>query len=321
MYYLKIPKSSNVSKVFAKVYKWYIRCSGMQTFTIRDIENMTGIKAHTLRIWEQRYGLFNPKRRESAHRIYDNDDLKQILRVSFLYHSGWKISRIAVLSPAQVTERVRAAVAGQHNYALYATRMMEAAVDFHEEAFREIFREVVDAVGFEKAVVDVCYPYLLKVGHLWSTNNVIPAQEHFSSYIIQNRIILETDRLPATPGKPEVILFCPQGEFHELPLLFINYLLRKYGWRTLYLGCNISLKNLEPVAAVTDANFLFVHLLTNFTGYETDDYFEAVCRAYGQKTIIASGASVLRMQRSFSNLQRLTSYEEIHAFITQHRTT
>ena len=113
----------------------------MQTFTIRDIENMTGIKAHTLRIWEQRYGMFTPKRKESLHRFYDNEDLKAILRVSFLYHSGWKISRIAALSPEQVTEHVRNAVIGPENYTLYAGKLMEAAVDFDERAFDEALQE------------------------------------------------------------------------------------------------------------------------------------------------------------------------------------
>src|SRR5215204_1774106 len=158
----------------------------MQSFTIKDIENLTGIKAHTLRIWEQRYRFFTPKRKESLHRIYDNEDLKQLLRISFLYNSGWKISKIANLSSDEVQDLVKNAEVGKENYRVFVNHLIEAALDFNEYAFIEQLNRIIETTGFEKSITEICYPFLLKIGHLWSTNNVIPAQEHFSSYIIQN---------------------------------------------------------------------------------------------------------------------------------------
>src|SRR6478672_6586541 len=211
----------------------------MQVFTIRDIENLTGIKAHTLRIWEQRYDLFTPRRKESQHRIYDNEDLKQLLRISFLYHSGWKVSKIAALSEGQITGLVNEATIGNINYRVFINQLIEAAIDFDEKRFITVVNQVTEKIGFEKCVVDLCYPFLVKIGLLWSTNNVIPAQEHFTSYIIQNKIIVETEKLEMGNTTPSIVLMSPKGEFHELPLLFINYLLKKSGWGTVYLGSNI----------------------------------------------------------------------------------
>ena len=288
----------------------------MQRFTIKDIENLTGIKAHTLRIWEQRYNVFTPKRKESLHRVYDNEDLKQLLHISFLYNSGWKISKIAGLSTSQIRELVKNAAVGEQNYQSFISRLIEAAIDFDEHAFISLLTEIEQTIGFEKCIIDVCYPFLVKVGHLWSTNNVVPAQEHFSSYLIQNKIIVETDKLPAMPGrKPDIILLCPHGEFHELPLLFIHYLLRKSGWGTLYLGSNVRVEDIKTVTNLSQVKFLYLHLLTNFTGFDIDDYLTEICKRFPDKMIVVSGEGIRKSQRDFVNLTRLESDTQIYDFI------
>lgn len=289
----------------------------MQSFTIRDIENLTGIKAHTIRIWEQRYHFFTPKRKESQHRFYDNEDLKMMLRIAYLYHNGWKVSKIAALSQEQITELVRNAKVSAGDYTLFINKLIEAALDFDEPAFIDIINDVINKEGFEKCIVEVCYPYLLKLGLLWSTNNIIPAQEHFSSYIIQNRIIAETDKLQARQTNPEIMLICPEGEFHELPLLFINYLMRKKGWSTIYLGTNVKINEVAEVASLPHVKYLYIHLITNFTGFELDDYFEHLCRTFSDKKIYASGEGLKLMQRCFTNLSLLLSDKAIYDFINR----
>ena len=287
----------------------------MQYFTIKDVENLSGIKAHTLRIWEQRYHLFVPKRKESQHRIYDNEDLKQLLRIAFLYHHGWKISKIAALNADQIAEEVRKAEIDSRSYKNYIIKMIEAAVDFNEAAFIEVIDNLTEKIGFEKCITDVCYPYLNRVGMLWVTNNVIPAQEHFSSYIIQNKIIAETEKLKLNARAPNLVLFSPKGEYHELPLLFINYLLKKNGWNLVYLGSNITKDVLKQFTANEDLQYLFLHLITNFTGWDADTYFEDLCRSFPTKTIVATGAVVGEVQRRFVNLILLKSDKDIYEFI------
>jgi MerR family transcriptional regulator, light-induced transcriptional regulator len=287
----------------------------MQEFSIRDIENLTGIKAHTLRIWEQRYNLLIPKRKESLHRFYSNDDLKHMLRISYLYHSGWKVSKIAAMDSDSIVEEVRKAAVEKADHPLFINQLIVAALDFDEYSFKAVLDNVAEQTGFENCIINVCYPYLIKVGQLWSTNNVIPAQEHFSSYIIQNRIIAETEKLSVSGKRPEILLMCPQGEYHELPLLFINYLLRKNNWSTLYLGPGISVSKLNMVAAIEGLKYFYIHMLTNFTGLETDDYVASVCTGFPGKMVVLSGHGFRNLQRSFTNLIVLPTDRKISDFI------
>ncbi len=291
----------------------------MQQFTIRDIENLTGIKAATLRIWEQRYPNLLPLHVKSKHRIYSNDELKKLLQIAFLYHSGLKISKIADLTDEAILKKSSEAFVEPFNYGLFITKLIEAAVDFNEQQFTRVLKDLTDIIGFEKCISAVCYPFLKRVGLLWMTNNVIPAQEHFASYIIQNKIIAKTDELPqVSETEPAIVLFSPYGEHHELPLLFIHYLLKKNGWNTIYLGPNITLEALENFTSHTTVRYFYLHLITNFTGFLGDDFFETLCHRFSNIKIIASGASISTLQRQFTNLVLLKSDEAIHQFI-EHR--
>lgn len=287
----------------------------MQQFTIRDIENLTGIKAHTLRIWEQRYEFFTPQRKESKHRFYDNEDLKKLLRISFLYNNGWKVSKIASLTQEEISRQVADARVTDENTVVHISKLIEAAVDFDGFVFKGILNDLIQGIGFDKTIIEVCYPYLRKIGLLWSTNRVIPAQEHFSSYIIQNAIISETERLPIVVKKPEIILLCPNGEFHELPLLFINYLMKKYNWSVIYLGANISKSELLALTTIKEIEYIYLHLITNFTGMHADEYMQSICSAFPDKKIIASGEGIKNPESSFGNLQTLNTDEQILNFI------
>jgi MerR family transcriptional regulator, light-induced transcriptional regulator len=288
----------------------------MERFAIRDIEHMTGIKAHKLRIWEQQYNLFTPKRKENKHRYYDNDDLKRILQIAFLYHSGWKISRIARLTHDEIVEVIVRTEINSINYKVTVIKLLEAAVDLNERAFVQILNELIDKVGLETCITQVCYPFLQRVGHLWKTNKIIPAQEHFSSYLIQHKIIAETDKLPEVAvNVPGVLLFTPDGEFHELPLLFINYLLKKCNWRTIYLGSKVKLQDLKKFEADKNISYLFLHVNTNLSGWEIDNYLENLCAAFPEIKIVAAGSGIQQIQRSFLNLLPLKSDEAIYCFI------
>ena len=288
----------------------------MHYFSIRDIENLCGIKAQTLRIWEVRYRIFLPKRKESNHRLYDNEDLKQLLRIAYLYKQGWKISKLAQLSPDGILAKVTETADENKTGSFYANQLLEAAIDFDHILFSRLLNQTIEALGFETCIIHVCYPLLQKVGILWMTSHVIPAQEHFCSYLIQHKIIAITDALPLPqPGATEILLFCPHGEYHELPLFFIHYLLRKNGWSSFYLGSNVSVELIREFLKRKKADYLFLHLITNFTGFTVDDYFEKLCRAFPDKNIVASGTAAFEAQRNFTNLNILRSDRAIHEFI------
>lgn len=287
----------------------------MQKFTIRDIENLSGIKAHTLRIWEQRYDFFIPQRKESQHRIYSNEDLKKLLRIAYLYHSGWKVSKIATLNEQLILDTVRT-IEHAGNQQLSVLTLLEAAADFNEARFRQVLDQLIKEKGLQNTILHVCYPFLQKVGLLWMTNNVIPAQEHFSSYLIQHRIIAETNNLPLATSFDKIVLFSPDGEHHELPLLFINYALRKNDWPTIFLGCNVSWKKIKNIIDRPEIKIIYIHIITFLSRFEVDEYLEELCKDFPQKKIVVSGAAVQGAQRSFVNLQVLKSDEAIDKFVT-----
>lgn len=288
----------------------------MQTFSIRNIEILTGIKAHTLRMWEKRYDFFRTGPQKGRQRIYSNDDLKKLLCLSFLYHNGWKISRIAALPDDEIKEEVRKIALSGSNHKTYVQKLLQAAVDFNEAEFVAVLNELCNTVGLEKTIVDVCYPYLQCIGLLWDISTIVPAQEHFASYLIQSRLISETEKFSAAQkGPPEILLFCPENENHELPLLFLNYLLRKHGWQVLYLGKNINVHDLKEAVRLPGIKYFYLHLIVNFTGLFIDDYLEMLRKTFPDKIIYASGRGIEQSQRTFVGIHLLRRDEEIYGFV------
>lgn len=293
----------------------------MNHFTIRDIENLCGIKAHTLRIWEQRYKLFIAKRKESQHRIYNNDDLKELLRISFLYHNGYKISKIAALSTEQIQQLIEGFGVTEDNYEAFIHQLIEASVDFDKEKFERIVNRLVIQIGFEKCIIDIFYPFLQRIGLLWMTNNVIPAQEHFASHLIRKKIILATDGIEVGKNAATIIVFTPSGEIHELPLLVSNYFLRKYNNQTVYLGIDVTLDCLSHYLQYRPASYLFAHLITNINNVSMNNYIFTLCQKFPDKTIVLSGPASRYIEKRPSNLRILSSSDEMIAFAKETGTT
>lgn len=287
----------------------------MNHFTIKDIENLCGIKAHTLRIWEQRYKLFIPKRKESQHRIYDSDDLKELLRISFLYHNGYKISKIAKLSPAQIQEEIAAIKPQPCNYEIFVHQLIEASLQLDKESFETVINDLELRIGLEKSILNVFYPFLQRIGLLWVTNHVIPAQEHFSSHIIRNKIICATDELEINKeSKYNIVIFSPSGELHEIPLLVVNYILRKQGTRTTYFGVNVSTETLLYFSQHHNVSHFYSHIISHLDSAGIDIFICSLCSSFPDTPIIVSGPACNCIQRKPINLLLLSSYEEVKNF-------
>ncbi len=287
----------------------------MNHFTIRDIENLCGIKAHTLRIWEQRYKLFIPKRKESQHRIYDNDDLKELLRISFLYHNGYKISKIARLNSGQIQELVESSCIRDDNQETFVHQLIEAGVDFDKEKFEKIVNYLVVRIGLEKCIINVFYPFLQRIGLLWMTNNVIPAQEHFTSHIIRKKIILATDGLEIGNNcAVNIVVFAPSGEQHEIPLLTANYFFRKYSGHTTYFGANVSADCLTYYLQHHPATHLYAHVITSLNNDGLNTYISLLCNNFPDKKIVVSGPACKCIEKVPGNLRILRSLEELIEF-------
>ena len=288
----------------------------MNFFSISDIENLTGIKAHTLRIWEQRYSLLNPRRKESKHRQYDNEDLKYILRVAFLYHNGYKISRIASLSEDEVKKLALDTTSGKENYQVFVNQLTEASIDFDQPRFEKILHNLILHLGFEKTVVQILFPLLNKIGLLWMTDKVSPAQEHFASALVVKKILVATDGLDnsSEEGPRKVLLFSPEGEHHEIPILFMQYLLKKNGVSCVYVGKNAGLEVLRDFCLQHQITQIHCHLVTNLLSTDLNAYLAKLSHEYPDKEISFSGPQARKVDSPPPNLRILRDADAMLAF-------
>jgi MerR family transcriptional regulator, light-induced transcriptional regulator len=291
----------------------------MDLFSIKDVERLSGIKAHTFRIWEQRYGLVQPHRKESKHRFYTNEDLKEILRVAFLYTNGFKVSKIAQLSPESRSAAIDEIINKEDYFDKAVDRLLVAGRHFDEEAFARQLKTHILQAGFETAITQLAYPYLEKIGLLWMNDHVHPAQEHFGSQIIQHQIIAAIDDLPRTAigAGALILLFAPEQEFHEIPLLFIHYLLRKQGKPCIYLGINIQAGLLESFMQIHPVTHLYYHQVTNFTQLDAAEYLIDLCTRYPNVHVVASGMATMQIGLPPANARLLRGLPAIMDFASQ----
>jgi MerR family transcriptional regulator, light-induced transcriptional regulator len=232
----------------------------MKSYQIADLELLTGIKAHTIRIWEKRFALIVPHRTTTNIRYYDDEQVKKLLNVSTLLSMGYKISKIAKRSDKEINkliEDVKKVSPEDALCASYINELTSAMVSFNEEAFDMTFTAAVASFGVYEAMLKVFYPFLYKTGVLWSINEAMPAEEHFASGIIRRKLMAAIDGLPNPSKKNKLfILFLPPEEWHETGLLFSDYLIRSKGYRTIYLGQNVPVENVITIAHQLKPNYL-----------------------------------------------------------------
>ncbi|GAB3571554.1 MerR family transcriptional regulator [Hymenobacter daeguensis] len=220
----------------------------MGHYSISDLEQLSGIKAHTIRMWEQRYGLLRPVRTPTNIRMYCNDDLRRLLNVSTLCGRGKRISQVACLSDAEIQAAVLACCNDAHDYHQQVNALLAAMLSFDEQRLNYLFDEAAHSLGFEKMMLFVAYPLLQRIGLMWLAGTVNPAQEHLLAHLLRQKMLAATNALPCVPASARRwVLFLPANELHELALLFMNYALRARGQHTLYLGQNLPTAELKAV--------------------------------------------------------------------------
>ncbi|MCC5922818.1 MAG: MerR family transcriptional regulator [Crocinitomicaceae bacterium] len=229
----------------------------MKQLKIKDLENISGIKAHTIRIWEKRYNVFEPERTTTKIRTYSEADLTKLLKITFLINHGIKISQIAKLDEAQLNESVQNIYANKNiNEDNYKQLFLNATLQFDERAYHQLMENCIAQYGLQKTYFQFLLPLFEKIGVLWMSGSITPAQEHFISHLIRNSIICATNELNKENKSANIdfILFCPEGEWHEIGLLFYQYLLRKANYSTLYFGQNTPINYVVDVLEQINLN-------------------------------------------------------------------
>jgi MerR family transcriptional regulator, light-induced transcriptional regulator len=262
-------------------------------FSIKDLEKLSGIKAHTLRIWEQRYGILKPERTDTNIRWYCNTELKQLLNITLLYEHGFKISKIACLKNNDVISEVNKIIDSQFSICDQIRGLMLSMVELDEERFDKIISNNILHNGFQNTIEKIVYPFLHKIGIMWQTGCINPAQEHFISNLIRQKLITAIDGQIISPNKnsKKFVLFLPEGELHELSLLYFHYLLKSKGHKVIYLGQSVPLLDLQKVFEIRSPQYI----LSIFTHIQEhpEKYIKELSTAFPKATILLSGCQLL----------------------------
>ena len=219
------------------------------TFNIQDLEILSGIKAHTIRTWEKRYGLLNPTRLNRGIRAYSILELQKLLNVSLLLKHKYKISELSKLVDVELETKVKSISEEKLKSNYYINSIIISMFSLDEDLFEEVYRANIAIESFEEIFIKTYIPLLEHIGNLWQTNGIQPANEHFISNLIYRKILLNIAELPkpSYQSKRVNVLFLPKGEMHDIGLLYMLYHLKMSGEKTIYLGKNIPIDNLFEI--------------------------------------------------------------------------
>ncbi len=269
----------------------------MANYSIKDLEHLSGIKAHTLRIWEQRYNLINPKRTDTNIRFYDQDDLKLVLNVSLLKDNGYKISKIAQMEKQELFDEVLKVSERATSFADQIYGLTLSMIDLDEARFEKIIATNTLKLGFERTMLNIIYPFLSKIGIMWLTDSINPAQEHFISNLIRQKVIAAIDGqyndYELLDNSKKYMLFLPEGELHELSLLFANYLIQARKNKVVYLGQNMPFYDLRAAQIVYEPDYLFTVLTSKPQDQTAKEYIHTLAAEFPNTPILVSGAQVI----------------------------
>ncbi|MCJ8164925.1 MerR family transcriptional regulator [Pontibacter sp. E15-1] len=263
----------------------------MAQYTIKELEHLSGIKAHTIRIWEQRYSILNPKRTDTNIRYYDEADLKSLLNISLLNERGYKISKIAQMDPRQILKMVTQLCDSPCACSHHVSALVSAMVDMDEEKFEKQLSTATLQLGLHDVMEEIISPFLYKIGILWQTNNISPAHEHFVSNLIRQKLIVAIDgqTIRRKENAPTYILYLPEGELHELALLYLNYVLRANGQHVVYLGQNLPFKDLELTYEQFQAKYICTVLTSVPERDQVQGYLNQLSKRFPHTTIYVYG--------------------------------
>jgi len=291
----------------------------MNSFTIKDLENLTGIKAHTIRIWEQRYDFLKPQRTDTNIRYYSNHELKKILNIALLNRYGFKISHIGKMSDDDIHVKILGINNSEAQQERVINELIQKMIDLELISFELIIDEHIRVKGIEKTIHKIIFPFMERIGVLWVTGHINPAQEHLVSNIIRQKLIVGTQAISnLIPTKKTALLFLPEGEFHELGILFIQYLLKNRGIGVLYLGTNIALEDVDYVVKYKAPDFIYTHLTSVSNLFSFDRFIQQSQKRFNLTPLIISGRLASLYDKSIPpHVHLKKSLQEVTAFITE----
>lgn len=271
----------------------------MNAFTIKDLENLSGIKAHTIRIWEQRYTFLKPRRTATNIRYYNNEELKAVLNIALLNKYGYKISHIDRMAPDEISSHILSLSDPRAVQERIINDLVKEMVDMDIEQFDKTISGFIATKGIERAINQIIFPFLEKIGILWQTGHINPAQEHLVSNLIRQKLIAAIDHAAGTFEKDQTfLLFLPEGEHHELGLLFMHYLLKCRGIKVIYLGANVPVEDLAFVSRIKKPALIYTHLTSAAGPFHFEKFLQQVSQKIPGQKMVISGPVTLQYKKN-----------------------
>lgn len=288
-------------------------------YSIKDLERLSGIKAHTLRIWEQRYAILRPERSETNIRHYSNGDLKRILNISLLNNNGHKISKIASLSDEDLVKEAEKLLNNYNNESDQIENLVLCLMDFNEDRFDKTITNSVIHFGFENTIEKIVFPFLKHLGNMWQVGMINPAQEHFLSNLIRQKLIVGIDGLmPNSLTSPKTcVLFLPNGELHEIGLLYANFILKRKGHRCVYLGQSVPLEDLSMIAKTMNPDYVISIITSKLEDMELDTYIQHLSTEMPNAQFLLSGRMMVDGPEEYTLPNRFKVFEDFASFKKQ----
>lgn len=293
----------------------------MGRYTIKDLEQLSGIKAHTLRVWEQRHNIIEPKRTPTNIRYYDDADLRLILNISFLNRNGHKISRIATMSHEEIRETVKKISDSNLEFPNQVNALVIAMVNLDEERFEKIISTNTLQFGFENTMMNIVYPFLGQIGILWQTGSINPAHEHFITSLIRQKLIVAIDGQISSqnPNAKRYVLFLPEGEMHELSLLFAAYVVKARHNKAIYLGQSLPLKDLGMIVELFEPDYI-LSIVTSYPSKEdVIPYINELKRICSKQQLLLTGYQVIQQADKMpKDVRVMRSIPDLIQFVDAH---
>ncbi len=248
-------------------------------FSIKDLENLSGIKAHTIRIWEKRYNILEPMRTDTNIRLYDLLSLQKLLNITLLHDFGYKISKIATYQEGEIPLLVKEIISekSSKSHAISAFKM--AMINFDQALFFSTYDNILSKKTFREVFFEVVIPLMNEIGLLWQTNTITPAQEHFISYLIKQKLLINTEKVqviePIRTDKV-FVLYLPENEIHELGLMYLNYEILSQGYKSIYLGESVPIESLKDMKKYFDTIVYISYLTVQPTKDDINNYVSRI---------------------------------------------
>ena len=281
-------------------------------FSIKDLENLSGIKAHTIRIWEKRYNVLEPMRTETNIRLYDLSNLQKLLNITLLHNHGYKISKISKLSNERIPELVNEIISDKSakHHAISAFKI--AMINFDHSLFFNTFNKLLSEKTFREVFYDVFIPLIQEIGLLWQTDTITPAHEHFISYLIKQKLLTYTEVIQTKAPIHEdriFVLYLPMNEIHELGLMYINYEILSLGYKTIYLGESVPMDSLKDMKKYFDNITYICYSTVEPNKNEINNYIKGV-----NEEILDETSNLWLIGRMVENIDSKLISEKINLF-------